>query len=211
MGVSLFPASAGVYYAGSWAESLTNSNAAAAAIAATLGGVYHLCMPARLEFEQWLPVSSDKVFQFFADPRNLPLISRPENDLRVLGAGLVPRDGEPDLKVLLSFRPVPSLPFIRLRWTALITDFDTGRRFRDVQLAGPFKLWEHTHEFAPLARDGHQGTLIRDTINYEVGFSFLGPLANVVFVRRMLRKMFAYRQQATEDLLVSGPPTATED
>ncbi len=164
-------------------------------------------MASRLEFEQWLPVASDKVFQFFADPRNLPLISRPENDLRVLGAGLVPREGDPDLKVLLSFRPVPSLPFIRLRWTALITDFETGRRFRDVQLAGPFKRWEHTHEFSSAARDGHQGALVRDVVNYEVGFSFLGPLLNVLFVRRMLKKMFAYRQRATEDLLISDSPT----
>ncbi len=165
-------------------------------------------MLSKLEFEQWLPVAAEKVFQFFADPRNLPLISRPENDLRVLGAGLVPREGEPDLKILLSFRPLPALPFIRLRWTALITDFEAGRRFRDVQLAGPFKRWEHTHEFPPAARDGRAGTLVRDVVAYEVGFSFLGPLVNLLFVRRMLKKMFAYRQRATEELLVSDQSSA---
>ncbi len=159
-------------------------------------------MPSRLEFEQWLPVPAGKVFQFFADPRNLPLISRPENDVRVLGARLVSREGEPDLKILLSFRPLPSLPFIRLRWTALITDFEPGQRFRDVQLAGPFRRWEHTHEFSAIVRDGQEGTLIRDAIRYEVGFSFLGPLANLLFVRRILKKMFAYRQRATAELLV---------
>ena len=165
-------------------------------------------MPSKLEFEQWLPVPAEKVFQFFADPRNLPLISPPENDIRVLGAGLVPREGAPDLKVLLSFRPLPSLPFIRLRWTMLITDFETGRRFRDVQLAGPFKRWEHAHEFPALARNGQQGTLIRDVINYDVGYSFLGAIANAVFVRRRLKKMFVDRRQAIEDLLVSDSPAA---
>ncbi len=165
-------------------------------------------MPSKLEFEQWLPVPADKVFQFFADPRNLPLISPVENDVRMLGAGLVPRAGDPDLKVLLSFRPLPSLPFIRLRWTMLITDFETGRRFRDVQLAGPFKRWEHAHEFPAVARDGQPGTLIRDVITYEMRYSVLGAIVNALFVRRRLKKMFASRRQAVEDLLVPDTPPA---
>ncbi len=160
-------------------------------------------MAFQLEFEQWLAAPRDRVFAFFADPRNLPLISPPENDLRVLAAELVPRDsGDPDLKVLISFRPFPSLPFIRRYWTALITDFETGKRFRDVRISGPFQAWEHWHEFESAARDGREGTLIRDRVRYEIGFGILGGLINTLFLRRTFRKMFAYRQRATEDLLV---------
>lgn len=165
-------------------------------------------MAYELEFEQWLPVVPEKVFQFFADPRNLPLISPPDNDVRVLGARLVSRESaEPDLKFLISFRPLPSLPFLRLRWTVLITDFESGKSFRDVQLAGPFKRWEHSHDFPAVTRDGREGTLIRDRIRYELALPLLGGIANALCVRPRLKKMFAARHKATEELLVSqGQP-----
>ncbi len=160
-------------------------------------------MAFQLEFEQWLAAPGDRVFAFFADPRNLPLISPPANDLRVQAAELVPREGaEPDLKVLISFRPFPSLPFIRRYWIALITDFETGKRFRDVRVSGPLKSWEHWHEFATAARDGCEGTLVHDRVRYEIGFGILGGLINALFLRRAFKKMFAYRQRASEDLLV---------
>lgn len=161
-------------------------------------------MTFQLEFEQWLPAPSDRVFEFFADPRNLPLVSPPANDLRVVAAELVPRaDGEPDLKVLISFRPFPSLPFIRRYWTALITDFEFGKHFRDVRVSGPLKGWEHWHEFEAATRDGRAGTLVRDRVTYGVGFGILGGLINSLFLKRTLKKMFAYRQQATAKLLVA--------
>ncbi len=155
-----------------------------------------------LEFEQWLPVPTEKVFRFFADPRNLPLIEPEDYDVRVLGAKLVPREeGEPDLKVLVSFRPLPSLPFIRLRWVLLITDFEFGKSFRDVQLAGPFKAWEHIHEFSSVARDGQAGTTVRDVLTYELPVPLLGGIVNALFIRPRFKKMFAGRQKSVEDLL----------
>ncbi len=160
-------------------------------------------MAFQLEFEQWLAAPCERVFAFFADPRNLPLILPPDNDVRVLAAELVSREaGDPDLKLLLSFRPFPSLPFIRRYWTALITDFELGKRFRDVRVAGPFKAWEHWHEFEAAPRDGRDGTLVRDRVRYEIGMGILDGLVNALFVRRTFKKMFAYRHRASEELLV---------
>ncbi len=154
------------------------------------------------QIEQWLPLTPDKVFPFFADPRNLPRIDPPDYDVRLLGAKLVPREeGEPDLKVLVSFRPLPSLPFIRLRWVLLITDFVFGKSFRAVQLTGPFQSWEHTHEFAPAARDGVEGTLVRDEIRYELALPLIGALVNEFIVRPRLQKLFAARQKSIVEAL----------
>ncbi len=162
-------------------------------------------MAYRLEFEQWLAAAPEKVFQFFADPRNLPRVEPADYDVRVLGAKLVSREvGEPDLKILVSFRPLPSLPFIRLRWVLLITDFEFGKSFRDVQLTGPFRSWQHMHEFTPMSRDGQEGTLVRDEIRYELALPLIGTLANEVLVRPRLKKMFAARQKNLEELVAEG-------
>ena len=38
----------------------------------------------------------------------------------------------------------------KTRWEALHRDFVDGRQFTDVQVAGPFKRWEHTHKVEPV-------------------------------------------------------------
>jgi hypothetical protein len=45
------------------------------------------------------------------------------------------------------------------------------------------------------------GTLVRDGIDYEVGFGFLGTLANELLVRRKMERTFAERQQTLPRLL----------
>ena len=43
--------------------------------------------------------------------------------------------------------------------------------------------------------------MIRDVIDYEVGFGFLGVIANSLFVRRQLETTFAERQKKLPGLL----------
>ena len=45
------------------------------------------------------------------------------------------------------------------------------------------------------------GTVVRDVIEYDVGFGWLGGLAQKVFVSGQLRRTFEYRQKALEKLL----------
>jgi hypothetical protein len=44
------------------------------------------------------------------------------------------------------------------------------------------------------------GTLVRDVVEYEIGFGPLGALANSLFVERQLRSTFAHRQKALSGL-----------
>lgn len=99
-----------------------------------------------------------------------------------------------------SFRLFPFLPF-RARWVARITEFHWNYFFADVQEKGPFKQWHHRHEFAEETRNSIRGTLVRDVIDYEVGFGPLGRIANSLFVQREMRRTFAHRQEILPKLL----------
>ena len=58
-------------------------------------------------------------------------------------------------------------------WLTRIEEWEPGVRFVDMQLAGPYRLWHHTHTFEE--RDG--GTLIRDVVRYALPAWPLGELA----------------------------------
>ncbi len=103
-------------------------------------------------------------------------------------------------EIVTSFRLVPFLPF-RAQWVAVITEFEWNHHFADVQKQGPFKSFVHRHELKSETREQGHGTVVRDVIDYEVGFGWLGRLANRLFISRQFQQTFAYRQKALEKLL----------
>jgi ligand-binding SRPBCC domain-containing protein len=169
-----------------------------------------------VQFEQWVPVPLERVFLFFANPGNLPRIMPPQTGTELVRLKLVPppgippesaiiNDGSPlagaGSEIVTSFRVVPLLPF-RTIWTALITEFEWNHHFADIQKKGPFKSFHHRHELTEETRDRLRGTMVRDVIEYDVGFGWLGEIAQRVFVNRQLRGTFEYRQRALEKLLL---------
>lgn len=103
-------------------------------------------------------------------------------------------------EIVTTFRVIPFLPF-RKQWIALITEFEWNHHFADVQKQGPFKSFLHRHELREETRDQVRGTIVRDVIEYEVGFGWLGDIAQRVFVHSQLQQTFSYRQRALEKLL----------
>ncbi len=169
----------------------------------------------RIEFEQWIPVPIGKVFLFFATPNNLPRIMPPETGtvldaLRLVPPPLNPGERSAGLngnllagagsEIVTSFRPVPFLPF-RARWIALITEFEWNHHFADIQKKGPFKRFQHRHEFSAGTGTAGSGTIVRDVIEYDAGFGVLGGLANRLFIASSLKQTFEYRQKMLEKLL----------
>ncbi len=164
-------------------------------------------MAAHLEFEQWVPFPIEKVFEFFSNPENLPRIMPAASATRLVSLNRVappeissPKAAGVGSTIVTSFRVVPFLPF-RAHWIARITEFKKNHHFADVQDKGPFKSWHHRHELIPQVRDGVTGTLVRDVIYYEVGFGWLGAMANSLFVRRQMESTFRERQQKLPLLL----------
>jgi ligand-binding SRPBCC domain-containing protein len=169
-------------------------------------------MPTHLQFADWVPFPLPEVFAFFSNPENLPRLMPPATDTRIDRLDRVPPlvSREPVASphaagvgtvIVTSFRLFPLLPQ-RAQWIARITEFEWNHHFSDVQEKGPFKQWHHRHEFLAEARDGASGTLVRDIIEYEVGFGPLGVLANWLFVAPQMRRTFAQRQQRLSKLLL---------
>jgi len=166
-----------------------------------------------VEFEQWVPAALERVFLFFANPGNLPRIMPPESGTKLVRVNLVPPSGVVEhsdftatavagagSEVVTSFRVLPFLP-LRAAWIALITEFEWNHHFADTQKKGPFKSFQHRHELRAEERNEVNGTLVRDRIDYEVGFGWLGEIAQKFFVSGQLQRTFKYRQRALENLL----------
>jgi ligand-binding SRPBCC domain-containing protein len=144
-----------------------------------------------LERSQWIARPVDRAFEFYADAFNLEAITPPWLGFRVttrfpveMGAG-----------VLIEYRlRLHGLP---IRWVTRIEVWDPPTRFVDVQLRGPYALWEHTHTFEPAP----DGVVIRDRVRYALPFGPLGALAHALFVRRDLRRIFDYRVRAVAERL----------
>ncbi|MBZ5719274.1 MAG: SRPBCC family protein [Acidobacteriia bacterium] len=167
------------------------------------------------QFVHWVPVPVERVFLFFANPGNLPRIMPPQTGTELITVKLVAPPGvaavqstvtdHPPLagvgtEIVTAFRMIPFLPF-RARWIALITEFEWNHHFADIQKKGPFQRFHHRHEFVGEVRNGVNGTIVRDVIEYEIGFGFLGALAQKFFVGPQLQKAFEYRQTALVKLL----------
>jgi ligand-binding SRPBCC domain-containing protein len=139
-----------------------------------------------LRREQRLPGTPDEVFPFFADAHNLEAITPPFLGFRVI----TPRPIEMRAGALIEYRL--RLHGIAIAWLTRIEDWTPGQRFVDAQLAGPYRLWHHTHEFEP---DGDGGTLMRDTVRYALPYWPLGEAAHPL-VARDLAAIFDHRAQA---------------
>jgi ligand-binding SRPBCC domain-containing protein len=170
-------------------------------------------MPHHLEFEQWVPFPLERVFGFFSNPENLPRIMPASSGTKLVVLNRMPAPPPPGVTgdkaagtgstIVTSFQVFPFLP-LRAKWVARITDFDWNHYFADVQEQGPFKSWHHRHEFRAETRGEIHGTIVRDVIDYEVGFGFLGAIANALFIRRQMERTFAERQKTLARLLGGG-------
>lgn len=135
-----------------------------------------------LQAELWLPRPREEVFPFFAEARNLEAITPPWLNFEVL----TPPPIKMQAGALIDYRiRVHGFP---IRWRTEITAWQPPDHFVDVQVRGPYTLWQHTHTFAE--RDG--GTLCRDQVRYRPRG---GAIVNWLFVRRDVERIFAYRQQ----------------
>ena len=132
---------------------------------------------------QVLPLPLEDVFAFFARPENLARITPPELGFVLLSSSPVRMEAG----CLIDYRiRVLGLP---LRWTSVITAYEPPHRFVDEQRRGPYASWRHVHGFSAVPG----GTLIADEVTYELPLGPLGEVAHVLFVRRQLARIFAYR------------------
>lgn len=142
---------------------------------------------------QWVPTPLAETFDFFSRPQNLARITPPWLAFRMVSDDADMREG---LRIEYRIRPFG----IPRKWVSGITAYDPPHRFVDEQLRGPYAGWHHEHGFR--AADG--GTEVTDTVSYALPLGPLGRLAHVLFVRRQLEAIFAFRQEQLDALLGDG-------
>jgi ligand-binding SRPBCC domain-containing protein len=146
-----------------------------------------------LHAEQWLPVSVEKAWTFFSSPKNLSVITPADLGFTIISNGL-PDEIFKGMHIKYSVKPLFGLT---VKWITEITEVDKPHWFVDVQLKGPYSLWEHRHKF--IEKDG--GTLVVDDIRYALPFGVAGTIAHGL-VRRRLNHIFDFRRITLESLFV---------
>lgn len=134
--------------------------------------------------EQRVAQPPEAVFEFFGDAGNLEAITPPSLRFHIV----TPRPMEMRVGALIEYRL--RLRGVPIMWLTRIEEWQPARRFVDVQLAGPYALWHHTHEFEP---DGDGGTLMRDRVRYALPWWPASELVHRAFVARELAAIFDFR------------------
>jgi ligand-binding SRPBCC domain-containing protein len=172
-------------------------------------------MTERFETRQWVPFPVELVFAFFANPANLPHVMPPLLETRIEDARIAPppaRPVHPDpsrrflsvaagpgSEILITFFPIPWVPK-RLSWMTRITEFVWNSHFCDEQVRGPFSQFHHRHGIQAEEREGQEGSLVSDEIEYALPYGFIGRIGGAL-VRRKLIQSFAYRQKRLPEIL----------
>ncbi|KMQ71900.1 SRPBCC family protein [Chryseobacterium koreense] len=135
--------------------------------------------------EQQLNCDLETAWEFFSSPGNLSEITPKDMGFQVLSDY---SDQNIYEGMIIEYRLSPLLN-IPLKWVTKITQVEYRKSFTDFQQKGPYKYWNHFHEFIP----NEKGVLMKDTVDYELPFGLLGKIAHQIFVRKKLENIFNYR------------------
>ena len=136
--------------------------------------------------------SAEAVYGWHAEPGALERLTPPGERMRI-----VSRTGGIEDGARVTFRVGP----LGLRWVSEHRDTIPGRQFRDVQIRGPFRRWEHVHRFLA---DGPDACFLLDEIVYEFPLGWLGKLVAGKYVRRRIERLFEWRHRVTVEALERG-------
>lgn len=142
----------------------------------------------QLRTEQTIPASIDEVWDFISSPKNLKTITPDYMGFDITTPDL-PEKMYPGM--IISYIVTPVLG-IKTTWVTEITHVKDKEYFVDEQRIGPYTMWHHEHKIQPV--DG--GVLMNDIITYQPPFGILGAIANSLFIKRQLKSIFDYREQA---------------
>lgn len=145
-----------------------------------------------LQRSQQLYCSAETAWDFFSSPLNLSKITPKELNFVVLT-----KLGNTDIYegMVLDYKVTPLLG-ITLRWQTVIKRVVPGQSFTDFQERGPYKYWNHHHEFLP----NTHGILMKDRVEYELPLGLIGEVIHRLIVRKKLEAIFDYRYRVLEKL-----------
>lgn len=133
------------------------------------------------------------VFDFLLNVRNLPRVMPPSPKVSVI-------DAPPRLQLGSVFTVVLRKYGIGQKIVSEVVKFEDGVSFTDIQIAGPFARWEHTHTVTPAP----DGCTMRDRIIIDPPRGLLGWILTERRLQADLASSFAWRDQAFRKVLGGG-------
>ena len=148
----------------------------------------------KIKQEQFLPISLDEAWAFFATPVNLNKVT-PTDMVFEITSDIPDKMYE---GLIITYRIKPMLN-IAVDWCTEITHIKEKEFFVDEQRKGPYNIWHHEHHF----KETEGGVLMTDIVHYDVGKWVFGWLASKLFVDRQVKVIFRYRYEALEKYFIS--------
>jgi ligand-binding SRPBCC domain-containing protein len=152
---------------------------------------------------QKIPISLNEAWDFFSHPRNLAKMTPEKLNLKFVNE-LYGDEMYAGQVMEYKVKPILGIP---LYWMTEITHVEPKQFFVDEQRFGPYSMWHHQHHFKIL----EGGVEMTDLIHYKIPGWFLGDMANSLFVRNQLKKIFSYRFQKVEELFGKWPGESVID
>lgn len=127
----------------------------------------------------------NQTFEFFRDPANLGKITPPWLNFKIVSKDVEMREGA-QFDYVIRWLGLP------MKWRSRITKYEPPFLFVDEQLIGPYKTWQHQHAFL----ETPDGVVVSDQLRYSLPLGPLGAFAQAVIVKRQLKEVFRFRQNA---------------
>jgi ligand-binding SRPBCC domain-containing protein len=137
--------------------------------------------------ESVIKAPPERVFAFHELPDALERLLPPWERATVIQP---PRNLRAGAKVIIE---TTVFGFFKQRLVAEHTKYNPPEMFEDTLIESPFKSWRHQH----IVKSCADGAVLRDEIEFEMPFGFLGKLAAKIAVLPKLEKMFEYRHEVT--------------
>lgn len=140
----------------------------------------------QLKTSQKLPISIEKAWNFFSDPKNLAKITPTWLNFQIVSD--LPPKMHAGMIIVYTVRPILN---ISTTWVTEITHVKENFYFVDEQRFGPYKMWHHEHVF----KDNGDGTItMEDLVSYVVPFGIIGRIANHFILRKRINDIFNFRR-----------------
>ena len=146
---------------------------------------------------QLLKSDIDTVWDFMRSPKNLAKITPLHMGFNIVGE-------TSDIDTMYAgqiieyyIKPIAGIP---IHWVTEITQVKHKEYFIDEQRFGPYALWHHKH-FLKVVEGGIEMT---DIVHYKLPLGFIGRIANALFVRNEVEKIFNFRFKKIEELFNHG-------
>lgn len=134
-----------------------------------------------------IEASQERVFGFHEQPEALRLLLPPWENATVIQSAKISEVGSQAIIETSIFGS------IKVKWVARHTLYEPPHMFEDIQVKGPFRSWHHRHIIEP----NDDGAILRDEIEYNPPFGFLGRWLAPILVEKRLQRLFDYRHDVT--------------